>query len=242
MIVTEKFYIGYRDVDTNLEITNTAILNIFEDIAGIHASQAGEGYSKQAKITWVLTGYQVKIIKRPEYGQRVTVHTWSTELKNITAAREFEIRDENNNLLVIGLSNWAHINLETKKFEKVDSELAKAYQTENEKTNFNEKKVKKIDEPQSYIYTKPYIVDWNWIDGNNHMNNIYYMELAQMLLPEEIKKQNSLSSFDIIYKKEIKYKDKINCMLAEDDKTYTVVLKNEDLTVTHAIIKLYKNK
>ena len=89
MIVTEKFYIGYRDVDANLEITNTAILNIFEDIAGIHASQAGEGYSRQTKITWVLTGYQVKIIKRPEYGQRVKVHTWSTELKNITASRAF---------------------------------------------------------------------------------------------------------------------------------------------------------
>lgn len=242
MVVSEKFYIGYRDVDTNLEITNTAILNIFEDIAGIHATQAGEGYSKTAQTTWVLTGYKVKIFKRPEYGKKVTVYTWSTEVKNITAAREFEIRNEENEVLVIGLSNWAHINLKTKKFEKVTPEIAKAYKTEENKTNFGETKLKKINEPEKYSYSKSYVIDWNWIDGNNHMNNIYYMELAQMILPEELKKENYFSSFDIMYKKEIKYGDKINCMLLEDDKTYTVVLKNEDLTITHAIIKLYKNK
>ena len=33
MIVEDKFYVGYRDVDTNLKIKNSAILNFFEDIA-----------------------------------------------------------------------------------------------------------------------------------------------------------------------------------------------------------------
>ena len=101
MVVTEKFYIGYRDVDSNLKITNTAILNIFEDIAGIHASMAGQGFSKSSKTTWVLTGYKVKILKRPEFGERVTVNTWSTELKNITASREFEILNEKNEVLIL---------------------------------------------------------------------------------------------------------------------------------------------
>ena len=33
MVVKEQFYVGYRDVDTLLKIKNSAILNIFEDIA-----------------------------------------------------------------------------------------------------------------------------------------------------------------------------------------------------------------
>ena len=42
MIIKDDFYIGYRDVDTNLKIKNSAILNLFEDIAGMHANIAGE--------------------------------------------------------------------------------------------------------------------------------------------------------------------------------------------------------
>ena len=179
MIVTENFYIGYRDVDSNLKITNTAILNIFEDVAGIHAAKAGQGFNKNSKTTWILTGYKVKILKRPKYSERVKVNTWSSELKNITASREFEILNEKNEVLILGLSNWAHINIQTKKLEKVDPEIAKAYETETEKTNFDCNKIKKISEPEEYLYTKQYTIDWNWIDGNNHMNNIYYMELAR---------------------------------------------------------------
>ena len=91
MIVEDKFYVGYRDVDTNLKIKNSAILNLFEDIAGIHAAKVGEGATKTGT-TWLLIGYKVKVFKRPVHGQKVNVITWGTEIKGITAAREFEIR------------------------------------------------------------------------------------------------------------------------------------------------------
>lgn len=178
MIVLDNFYIGYRDIDTSLKITNTAILNIFEDIAGMHAKKAGEDL-KTSNTTWVLTGYKVKINKRPEFEDRVKVYTWPTSMKNITAAREFEIRNDKDEVLITGLSNWAHIDLNTKKLTKVTPELAEGYGIEANKTNFNEFKINKIEEPKIYLYEKSYTVDWNWIDANEHMNNIYYMELAR---------------------------------------------------------------
>ena len=237
MIVTENFYIGYRDIDTNLKITNTAILNIFEDIAGMHAKKAGEDL-KTSDTTWILTGYKVKINKRPEFEDRVIVHTWPTSMKNITAAREFEIQNENGEVLISGLSNWAHIDLKTKKLTKVTEELAQGYGVEESKTNFNELKLKKITEPENYLYEKSYVIDWNWIDANEHMNNIYYMELVQMVLPEDVRKNISISSFEIMYKKEIKYNEKVRCFVSKDETSYTVTIKNEDLTELNAIIKL----
>ena len=35
------------------------------------------------------------------------------------------------------------------------------------------------------------------------MNNIYYLELADMILPKEVRKSNNFSNFEIMYKKEI---------------------------------------
>lgn len=242
MIVSDKFYIGYRDIDTNLKITNTAILNIFEDIAGMHAKIAGEDL-KTSNTTWILISYKVNVFKRPEFEDRVTVYTWPTEMRNITASREFEIRNQKEEVLITGLSNWAHIDLNTKKLFKVSQELIDGYDIENNKTNFNEKKLKKLVEPLNYLYEKEYEVDWNWIDANEHMNNIYYMELAQMVLPEEIRKTVDFTSFEIMYKKEIKYKDKIRCFVGKDDNSYIVTFKNEDLSEIHAIIKLdYKKE
>lgn len=236
MIVTDKFYIGYRDINKDLKITNTAILNIFEDIAGMHAKIAGEGL-KTSSTTWVLTGYKVKINKRPEFEDRVTVYTWPTEMRNITASREFEIRNQENEVLIMGLSNWAHIDLATKKLSKITEELSKKYGVELNKTNFNELKLKKIPEPESYLYEKTYVIDCNWIDANEHMNNIYYMELAQMVLPEEVRNNENFSNFEIMYKKEIKYNDKIRCFVSKENSSYIITIKNQDLSEVHTIIK-----
>lgn len=242
MIFSEKFYIGYRDIDSNLKIKNSAILNIFEDISGMHATQAGEGL-KTSETTWLLTGYKVNIIKRPEYGDKVNVYTWGTEIKNITASREFEIKSEAGELLITGISNWVHINLKSKKIEKVTDQLIDAYQLEPEKTNFNERKLKKLKEPETYLNCIDYKIDLNWIDVNNHMNNIYYLELADMILPEEIRKSNNCSNFEIMYKKEIKYGDIIKCYYAELENTsYVVTLKNAETGEICAIIKLYLEK
>lgn len=239
MVFEDKFYIGYRDIDKNLNIKNSAILNIFEDIAGMHAGYAGEGLN-EVDTTWLLTGYKVNIIKRPRYGEKVNVYTWGTEIKNITASREFEIRNKNGELLIAGLSNWVHINLKTKKLEKISQELIDAYEIENSKTNFNELKLKKLNEPEKFLYNKSYTIDLNWIDLNNHMNNIYYLDLADMVLPEEIREQKEYKSFEIMYKKEIKYGDTINCLYEENENSYIIVIKNEDMSELHAIIKLNK--
>lgn len=239
MIVTDKFYIGYRDVDANFKIKNSAILHIFEDIAGIHANIAGESL-KKGDTTWLLTGYKVKILKRPEYGEKVTVHTWGTEIKSITASREFEVRDEDDNLLIIGLSNWVHINIKTKKIEKVSDLIANSYEIEPNRTNFNETKLDKLKSPEEFDYEKEYYIDWNWIDANNHMNNIFYLDLADIVIPDEKSKANDFSSFEIMYKKEIKYKDKVRCLYKEQGNESTIVIKSTDTDEIHSVIKLYK--
>ena len=80
-------------------------------------------------------------IQQKKYQKNYQNKNYIKQVKNITASREFEIKSEAGELLITGISNWVHINLKSKKIEKVTDELIDAYQLEPEKTNFNERKL-----------------------------------------------------------------------------------------------------
>jgi acyl-ACP thioesterase len=52
-------------------------------------------------------------------------------MDKLYAYRDYEIYDQNNNLLGIATSKWILINIETKKIQKLYTELEERYTTEN---------------------------------------------------------------------------------------------------------------
>jgi len=237
MVVKEEFYVGYSEIDRSLRIRNTSILKIFENMACIHGSLAGDSI-KNSDARWFLTAYRVKILKRPEYEERVTAHTWSRDIKGISAVREFEIYSEDGEKCVIGISNWARVNAITQKLERASAKTVEAYQSEIEHTNFGELKLPKLKECESYEYTKDFLVDRNFIDTNRHMNNVCYMELAELVVPEEVY-DAGCDEFEIMYKKAIKYGEKVKCCFGKTEDAYIIAVKSEDLSELFAIIKMY---
>ena len=239
MTVKEKFYIGYSEVNCKLEICNSSILKIFENMACIHGSIAGDSL-KNSDARWFLTGYKVKVHRRPQYEERVEAHTWSRSIKGIFACREFEIYGEDNSLCITGISNWVRVNAETQKLEKADEKTVAAYESEPNKTNFGIEKLEKIKECEEYSFAKDYTVDRNFIDINNHMNNVCYMELADIVLPENVYLKGDCNEFEIMYRKAIKYGEKIKCLYTEIEDSHIIAIKSEDLSELKAIIKMYK--
>ncbi len=234
MVVEKDFFVGYRAADVNLNMKNSAILDAFQNVAGLHGKIADEKSNNIGSV-WLLISYKVNVIKRPKFGDNLKAYTWSTDIKGIESVREFEIRNEMNELVITGISNWVH--LKDNKLEKIPEQLIEAYELEPQKTNYNEMRLKKLLDPEDYLYSKDYIIDWNWIDLNNHMNNTYYLDLADMLLPDELK-NIKVESFEVLYKREIKYKEKVKCFYSEKDESKFITIKSEDLNTLHAIIKL----
>ena len=93
MIYSMDIKVGYSQVNSSLELTNDSILEMFEDIACFHGNLAGENvlFSKTA---WILTGYMVKVIKRPKYSDDIKLNTWARVIHGIMSVREFEILDD----------------------------------------------------------------------------------------------------------------------------------------------------
>lgn len=238
MFFTEKFFVGYSDVDKSLGLSNSSILKMFEDIATMHSVVAHDGL-KDTPSRWFLTAYKVNITRRPEINEHITIKTWSTEIKGIQASREFEVYNENNELCITALSNWVRINSQTLRPERVTEEVAQAYGSES-KTNFDDHWIEKLKEPESSDLEKEYFIDRNFIDANNHMNNVKYLDLAGNILPPEIYEAGEASCFTIMYKKAIPYAETVKCLYSSDDDGYTVTIKNQDGTDLHAVLKFTK--
>lgn len=237
MVFTAKFYIGYSDITKDMTLSNTAILKLFENVASMHSRVAKDDIN-ESEGRWFLTGYHVKITKRPEYGETVTINTWSRDMKGVQAAREFEIYNEKGELCLIGISNWIRINAKTLRLERISQELFDAYGSEPEKTNFNYSWIEKLKEPETSDFEKEFHIERNFIDANNHMNNVYYLDLATNILPEEVYQKGESCEFEIMYKSAIKYDETVSCSFTALTNENIITIKSQDKSELKAVIKL----
>ena len=239
-MVEEKFYVGYSEINKEFKLSNVALLNMFQDTTTIHGKLAGDSL-KNSDGAWFLTAYKVKIFNRPEWEKYVNISTWSRGIKGFTAAREFEIRGEDGELQVAAISNWVRINKHTQKIERISVEVANSYEKE-EKTNFDSEWISKLTECENVDFEKTFTANRNYIDIHKHMNNVSYMKLAELVLPEDIYNKPEICDFEIMYRNAIQCDETVVCLFTETDEYYNISVKSLDKTDLKAIIRLFKAK
>ena len=240
MIYKEKFKIGLKDVWKGNEVNNRAILEYLENIAAYHSDSVGYGVntSGDTHLNWLLLDWKVKVIKRPKYGQTLNIYTWSRRIIKCYAYRDFEVYDDENNLCVIASSKWILFHTQTGKIAKVEQEMADKYESETEKSVFNETDIEKLKEPENYKNSIIYQTKRRDIDVIGHMHNLYYLDLAYEALPENVYKKRPFDNIRIMYKKEIKLGDSVICKYAFENNKHIVVIKDEKEKILHAIVEL----
>lgn len=239
MFVNHNFFVGARDINSFRELTNTALLSYLEDIACIHSEMVGYGITnlETVKKTWILLSWKIKVLRRPKFAENLKVKTWSRLIDKFYAYRDFEVYDENDNLICIATSKWVFIDTETGKIVRISEEVANLYSQENRKV-FEENSLEKLTDPKNYINKIDYKITKNMIDINHHLHNTYYMDLAKEVLPDEISFDKETNEFEIMYKHEVKLREVVKVMYSKVDNFYYVVIKDETETKLHAIIKL----
>lgn len=238
-IIEHDFHLTVRDIDKDTNITNKAILAFFEDIGGYHSNIAGFGLKQilDTRLSWVLLHWKLKVIRRIKYSDEiVTVKSWSRGAERACSLRDFEIYDKDGNLCVVGSSKWALIHLE-KGLMRLNDDLLNKYQSEN-KQAIPDFEFKKLQEPDSYSNIYEYTVSRRDLDINGHMHNLYYLDLAYEVLPNDVYENNSFDDVEIMYKKGALLGDKLKCFYSKVDDEHFVTIKSEDESSLNAIIKL----
>ena len=246
MIVEEEYTVKLSEIDRNNKVTNKAILSYLEDVGGKHSNIAGYGILDipNTHLTWLLLEWKLKVIRRPNYNEKLKVTTWSKDTVKCYAYRDFKVYDEQGNIIVLAASKWVLVDTQKGRIVMVEPELLEKYKPELDKSAFGDEIDKKNDfpkirEPENYQYENDYVVRKSDIDVNNQMHNLNYMDLANEALPDEVYKKGQLNNVRITYKREIKLGEVVKCKYSFVDGKHVVVVKSNDESVLHALIEMY---
>lgn len=240
MILEHNFYIGLRDIGKDNRLSNKGILSALEDAGCKHSEVAGIGITNinETKKTWVILSWRVEILSRPEFNSNLIVKTWSRKMDKLYAYRDYNVVDENNNLIARGTSKWILVNYETGRILKLNDEISDKFTSENKRA-FDEDSEIKLDFDFKIINRECCKISKSQIDLNHHLNNINYLDLAEEVLSESIDTYNEIQ---ILYKKQIVLGEEVyayNCQ--GEDARYIIISDQEDnidLKKARAIIKL----
>lgn len=215
-VFSRKYFLRTSDFDTYGRIKLSSIMDLFQDVAGIHAEQLGCGFDELIKsnMMWVLVRLKLEIISSPYIFQSVNVKTWPLPPTRAFFQREYLIEDENGNVLVKGTSDWVIIHSEKRRLMPV-KEVYPIKEGFEETRNFEEKLSKIHDFETS---TSPYTIKpgFSDIDRNGHVNNTRYAAFVLDAISPNA--NDEIKSFQIDYRHEVISGSELSIFTAKNEK------------------------
>ncbi|MDE5715522.1 MAG: hypothetical protein K2I42_05250 [Anaeroplasmataceae bacterium] len=204
-----NYFVQTRDVDSQDHMKPAPILDIFQDIAGLHADEIGVGYLdfKKNNLAWVVLYQKIEIVKAPPYLENVLISTWPKPKGRLDFEREYLMCSLDGQHLIHGISLWVVMDLNTRSLVRADKINYNGEYFDN--CLYSEKQKRKLGLDKSLIdYEFWYEVTLDDLDHNGHMNNAKYLTIIYNH-SDLYKNNKTIEQFEISYSKEAKYNDKI---------------------------------
>lgn len=208
MVYEKELFLRTTDFDQHDEIKISAVLDIFQIIAGNHAEEIGTGFDqmKCQGYYWVISKLRFDILKNPVPGKDVIIKTWPKPAGRIEFLRNNTMKNLEGEICIQCQSNWIVISEDRKivrpekiNFNSTNYSAEKLYNESMGKKNYLIPEIYEI---------KSHIVQNSDIDHNGHMNNSKYGDL--ILNFWDMSKIGLLKSFEIYFHKEARLGDTID--------------------------------
>ena len=180
------FHVRYSEVDHRGLMTLPAVVNAFQDCSTFQSEVLGVGmrWLKQERHAWVLTHWHIAIDRYPALCEHITVGTFASRFRGVTAERFFYLRDDEGNFVAKGKSSWVFLNMETGKPARIEPRFVEPYGTHEPLPMPPESR--RVVIPESREFRDPLTIRRGQIDTNEHVNNAEYVQMALEQLDREI--------------------------------------------------------
>lgn len=235
--LSDIFRLRVSDYNCHDRLAPYAILDLFQDIAGKHATSYQMSFEdlKSNNMIWVLLRVKYKVIKEAKLYSNVNVVTWPKKKGLVDFDRVTEIYDLDNNLLVCGVSKWVVLNSDTRKI--IPAKHINYNATTCEEDYFNNErfdKLKDFDITNCNHYS--YKIEYVDLDHNGHVNNMRYCYMINNAIKP--KSDELIDFFQIDFVNESHDGDILDLYYFKEDNSYNIKAISDNKVIFIAKVSL----
>lgn len=213
-VFSRRYFLTPGECNPQQRMPLTLLINRLIEVATLHANQIGIGYSflTLEHQTWVLSRVAVEMKRYPGVNEEYTISTWISSISRLFSERDFEISDNNGEILGHARTVWAVIDTRTRQVGDISriswvGELIPEKKCPVEKPS----RLRNVCQPAAgeavsggYREVK-YRFQYTDIDFNRHVNSSRYIELLLNQWSLSFHDANRLTRFEIAYIHEARY-------------------------------------
>jgi len=198
----DTFSIASYEADYAGTLSLYALMNRFQELAGLHAAFLQVGYTtlKEAGLAWILSRMKVQICSLPCWGDTVHLATWPKGIDRLFALRDFCITGGKGQTLVNATTAWLLIDTEKGRPRRIESLPIDLHFPHA--LHALQDPLDKIQMPKELtpVFEKPiWLSD---LDTNRHVNNAQYVKWITDCFSEEQFRNRRIASLQINYLEE----------------------------------------
>lgn len=202
------------------------IIDYMQDCTNYHSESLGVGikYQLQTGRAWILNSWQIRINGDIRLGDTVRTTTWPCGFDKVFGYRNFTMANaaKPEELLVEAESTWIIMDVNKGRIAKIGQEDKEMYLCEPSLSE--DLKKTKILPGAEYTKQTAYIVRRYQLDINGHMNNSWYVKIAEEYVPQDRK----IIFVRVEYKKSARLGDEIIPFVCDDNFRYLIELRDRD--------------
>ena len=198
-----EYLIRSYDVDPQMNARLPVFCRLMQEAAWFHAEHLGLGHSylSSRSMTWVLSRMRIEVNRLPKWGETVSLRTWPSGRDRLFYYRDFEITDEEGNLILQASTAWFVI--DTRKRERTVPDWWQTADYPFGPKLFESKlgrlKGCRCEGGESLR------INYGDLDQNGHVNNVRYIDWLMNSLPLEFHQTHILQSLEVNYLAEALY-------------------------------------
>ena len=184
-VYQKTFRILSSDVDLSRTLRLSTLFTLVQEAAIAHTIELGVPRQKTLDkgLLWVVTQYRAHINQLPAYDEEVRLLSWPGRTMHIFFPRYFRLEDREGGLLAEISSLWSLIEASSRQVVFPEEYGISIEETVTGQESPLPGRVRREDTDREQLFTVPY----SFVDLNGHMNNARYFDLADDLMPPELR-------------------------------------------------------
>lgn len=160
-------------VNTLRECKLDAICNILQEVAGRHANARKIGFFEleDQGLFWALSRLRLRIHRHPTWQETIKVHTWVHKMKGPISYRNFNLIDDQDNLIAAASTLWSAVDVQARRPARISADDFPTLSDRVPSCGEPEK----IKPPTKVDRETTYTVRYSDLDMVEHVNNVRYL-------------------------------------------------------------------